>query len=486
MCIVHPKSSLQVGSNMYEQTPYEPPLFWPRFIESKNIERTLACYDRGRCTDEYGRHTQVSPADLLVQAVDHNLLTFVRSLVPHLVSIFDANGHAYCNKHGAVTSAKIRAGRTTRWLVASLQWGYVVPSLVMLSDLRRLFDHIGCGTVTTPGALGSASMRRVWRDTYGPTWKDHRHQRPPSYCCDDLYAGSTGGRSELLAEGKEFPRLIEIDQKNAYLNAFRRLPTGVAVSFRKHVESFKAWVGTVIVTIKEKLLYGPFPWRRSKDEQWSYPTEPGCYECWLWNVEEEQCRKEGCSTSIQGGWGWYDLTDEPNAWVEWASNKRDTAPDKTTEDLWKVCQLAGMSLHGARPEHYELTKDRVSPDDLIALDDGKGLDSWVHKVYEQYPSGLPHWFQYMLAVARISQFQEWKTWVAQEYLVATNTDGCYVREEALPLVMAKYKHKREKRETGERGWQEITPAPGRDAVIVPFNRGLISRQKTTLPGVQRE
>ena len=482
---------------MYEQNTYEPPLFWPRFVESKNIERTLAAYYQQRLLEESGRLlcTGSLSLDLLVQ---HNLVCFVGSLAPHLGDVFEHGGHVYCNKFGAATSAKIRAGRTTRWLVCSSQWGYAVPSLGMLVDLRRLFEHIGVGTLTTPGALGSASMRRVWREQFRgedstdgnlrpvPGWKLHRHQRPPSYCCEDLYDGSTGGRSEILAEGHEFPRLIEIDQKNAYLNAFRRLPTGVAVSFRKHIDQFKAWVGTVIVTIKEKLLYGPFPWRRSKDEPWSYPTEPGTYKTWLWNVEEEQCRAEGCTTEIQGGWGWYDLTDEPNQWVEWASAKRDSAPDKTTEDLWKVCQLAGMSLHGSRPEHYELSKDRLSPDDLIALDDGKGLDSWVHKIYETYPSGLPYWFQYMLAVARISQFNEWKTWVTQEFLVATNTDACYVREEALPLVLAQYKHKREQRVTGERGWQEITPAPGRTAVIVPFRRGLISKQKTTLPGVDRK
>lgn len=498
---------------MYELDDFHPPLLWPKFIEEKYICRTLAYCQNDVLylePDHLGKVVGIPFPDdglaLVAALFTHNLLCFVSSLAPYYVAIRKYGGHICCNEDGLATSARIKATNgTTRWLVCSSQFEYAVPSLDMLTELRRLFDHAGVGTLNSFGSVGSAVMRRAWKGAFGTPkytqdddgtrtlvdagWLAHRHQRPPSFACADFYAHSTGARSELLTTLQEFSSLIEIDEKNSYLDKLRELPTGRTVRFLwGKVKNFAAWVGHCVITIKEKLNYGIFPFRASPDEPTRYPTEPGSYSTWAGNRTIDLCLREGCDVAIHDGWGWYALSQEPGAIVELASLLRDSAPDRRTEDLFKICIVAGIGCLGMRPEYYELVEKKLDATDRPALtDDGFQSTQYIHKIQDTRPASMPHWMQYALEGCRLKLYEMARPFVEAEFAVATNTDAVYVRPEAQPMIdLMQIKKKSDRRETGDEGYRPIHPRPGHDTVVVPYPRGLISQEKTTLPGTTYE
>src|SRR5690348_732346 len=107
---------------MYESDPYAPPQLWPRFVESKYLQRTLAFYSEDVLTLEGGVVYPTRSSTLVDALFVHNVLCFVSSLSPLLVVIRQAGGHVYCNKDGIATSARIKArDNSTRWIIVSSQ-----------------------------------------------------------------------------------------------------------------------------------------------------------------------------------------------------------------------------------------------------------------------------------------------------------------------------------------------------------------------------
>ena len=470
---------------MYDdRQPYPNPNLWPAFVESRFTQRTLAYYENGVLSDEHGRSQSITFDELLSQMFIRKLLVLVESLDQYLALSLDAGGEITCTPEGKALSIRFKHKKQTRWLIESLRWGFKRPTPLVLQSLRALFNHVGCGDLTSPGALGQASMRASWRAAWGLDWPKHRHQRPSPQCCSDLYENTTGARNELIpGQGRYYPTLIELDRKNAYTAEFAEQPTGPTLTFWSGViDRLKVWVGRVIVHIKEALRWGCFPYRATPDADLSYPTEPGDYPCWLWSNEAALAEERGCQLTIKNGWGWTETTREPEVWVEWASEKRESAPDQQTRDLWKVCMVAAIGRMGMRPEQYTLVPEPLSEEDRPA-----GLfDAWIHCERDESPTALPHWMQYALARCRENIYREFEPYRAAELLVSVDTDAGYLKPAAAPLVLAHYRPKSAPRDTGEYGYKTHYPKAGRKSIVVPYTRAIIARDKTRLPGGTRE
>ena len=470
-------------------------LYWPRYIEKKWRDRTLAYVeelDDGSCriVTEHGLPIVISSVEELITTMfAHNLLLFTTQLVRfrHLHALIDLGCAIYCLETGKPISCCIAGSRNTkRWIVQIDSWGYAVPSSKVLQELRATYDFCKVGTPSTPGALGQALMRASWKRQFGDTWyEEHRHRRPPGVAVKELREHSTGARSDLIQKDVvNLPSAIEIDQKNAYAHHFREQPTGPCYPTWK--ESARAhliyWAETRI-TITRDLALGCFP-IRGEDVSLSYPTEAGTvYTRHSWGHEVSLMEQEGCYVEFTGkGWAWDEMTEDPAGWVTLMQWLRDHAPSPEVERHIKHAIVAGIGRHNLPDERYMLVSgDRREEGDRVASARTKkgGLeayDYYIHMEMNHSPDTLPHWFFYTQSLCRLSLYREAKKWALQGKLLATNTDAVIVTADA--DVSSYVAHS--DAQSGDWCAEVLTH------VSLPELRHLISDQKIRRPGVSRK
>jgi hypothetical protein len=477
-----------MGGGVHEVTEYQGAFLWPRYIEKKWQERKLSIFD---CTtntfyEEDGQVTAVStPLMFIISCFERNMLTFIDDFrhFPYLDECLARGAYVPCTELGKPIAIRLKGPRgTTRWIVNVGAWGCEKLSVGWLRDMREMYSYMGVGTQSTPGALGQAEMRRVWKEEYGDGWKKHRHQRPPGIACKQIQEASTGARSDTIAMQQSFETAWEIDAKNAYGHAARKVPTGytyrVLPGGPEQVEGYETYFVRCHVLIHDSLKYGPFPIRRTSEfgqQIPDYPTEPGAYVTWLWREEVELARARGCVVFTHEGWAWEEWTEELTPFVDLMTRLRDEAPTEFIASQVKGALVAALGRFGMPAGlHVLVPEDQATPDDLPLAINGEALNWFVQWKPDPQPVTMPHWFSFILMKCRLSLFEQAEKYAISEHLIATNTDAVIVTPDA---DVSAYPDRGQQIETGQ--WRKRLL----HEVVVPAPRHLESKEKWVTPGV---
>jgi hypothetical protein len=479
-----------------------PGYFWPGWISRISKNRTLAYLAPGK--PEESRFVIVteralpaietfycdSLAGIYAMVFGDDLLTFVESILdlPFLEEAkVQYKAVIYCTRQGIPTALQLHGKKgghaCTRWLICSASWQQLTPNLTLLHRLRTLFDHCGVGTANTPAGLGMALQKRAFYETYGDTWTAHKHPLPPYRCVEDLRAMSTGARSDLLAETTlTFDTVYELDMKNGYAAAFIEQPTGPTIGHDgRFLEQYATYTSQCSVTISTPLVLGCFPVRtvEGQEANISYPTAAGTYETFLWKEEIELVRVGGCIVEPGPGWGWLQMTRDNARFAQLMTTLRDTAVEEIA-DWIKLAIVASIGRHGSSWLSTTLVPEgEQEPGDLEASWNGLAYDWYIHSAMSHIPETMQHWFSYTLMQCRLELYRYALPYAVRGELLATNTDGIFVRGESdVRSVIPKEEAKGHPAGT----WRKSKLSQ----VSFPALRHIVSNEKVRRPGVPRE
>lgn len=434
---------------------FEPPLLWPRYIEKKWRQRTLAYFQGGEIVTESHQGIVCPDINILVYTIfDLNLLTFIDSfaLFPFTDELLDI-GTVLCTESGQPIAATIKGARnSTRWVIQAKSWGFAGVGPKMLETLRAVYRHCGVGTPNTLGALGQTLMRKAYKDAYGELWKYYRHKRPPGVACADISEHSSGARRERTSDD-QVSYGWEIDEKNGYLANIGRLPTGDCYRVFDSAESgvYLVYFVRCKVVIPQPLALGPFPVRIEGSPL--YPTQPGSYEAWLWNDEIALSREQGCLIETYEGYGWCEVTNDLAPFIDLMSQLRDSAPVEIV-DFIKQAIVSGIGRFGMTEGKYVLVSGEEKSDtDLPITARGLAYDWWVHHEPEYRPLTMPHWYRFIIMRCRVKLYQLALPFVKSEHLLGLNTDAILVKDCEL---VHNFPEKNQPVETGEYRRKRIT------------------------------
>jgi hypothetical protein len=489
---------------LFEEDGHVP--MWPLFIERKFINRTLAYYDSERVElvlENGDRYFVEAPYPRFVQQMfDLNLLLFLNNILdfPHIdVMVEDKKTSVMCSFKEASGTAKPLAARikgsrnSTRWISQCDSWGGSGAGPELLTHLRETYEHCKVGTPATAGGLGQALMRKAFKQTYGASWKLHRHSRPHSNAQTDILDHMTGGRVDTPGLGRSYPIAIELDMKNGYAAHYEKQPAKTAIRILYgETANCVTWFCHCMVTITEPLPLGPFPVREkqgaSSSDLITYPTEPGEYDCWLWKEQSEDAIAVGCKVEIKEGWGWNDWTYDNKAWIELVEKLRDTAPNETVEKFIKLAIVAGIGRHGMRADSYVLvSENEAAPEDVRAastIDEERGIneiyDWFVHKEEDLRQANQTHWFSYTIMQCARTLYHKELPYAKLRRLIASNYDSILIDGD-LPYE-EEYPNKKQSKGLPSGVWtKEVLTG-----VFIPAPRAIESNEKVRRPGVKRK
>jgi hypothetical protein len=467
------------------------PILWPKYIEKKFKTQTLAAFVAPDVIiTEQGDHLSASdPTSLILHIFDKNLLLYIRKFpdIPYLQDLWKLARDIWCDEFGVVRCIIFQGERrTTRMLVAIESWGYLVPTVEVLKELRVTQNYLNVGTPSTPGAAGQALMRYAWKLWYGRAWPEHRHRRPPCPAIDDLRNHAPGPRIEVFSK-LVYKKSWEIDMKNAYANFFRQVITGICSrTYKESCLQHLVYFTEVQVTIKTPLPIGFFPIK--KDEGVTYPRDLGVYSVWLWSMQVQFAEKylsnytqidyTGC------GWGWDEMTNDTECYTllyEWLRDfvkvafEKDPKMLEIVEKHVKTVGQAGIGRFNLPDVHYQIVDEGELGVDKPVVSDGSAYNWWIHKTLEQRPTSMPHWFYFVVACCNVAV-----TRLALEYcqhLIAIRTDAVVLDFEADVNCFID-KDTEESIDSGVWCKQLLTN------VNIPHKGDLLSDQKIKLQGVR--
>ena len=468
----------------------QPGYHFPGFIPAIWKNRTLAMYDGLQIITEHGTSsTPQSFYEFCTAVFTDDLLTFVESILDFswLDQAIETGGIVFCTPKGIPTALQLHGKKNkhhcTRWLIQSSAWQQFKPTERLLTRLRMLFDYCGVGTANTPGALGMQLQKRALYETYGDQVVFHRHPLPPYRCVEDLRAMSTGARSDLLVETTQiFDTVYELDMKIGYGAAFVEQPSGPSIPHRgQFLEQYATYVSHCTIDILDPLPLGCFPVRTQvgKETRIEYPREVGRYQTFLWKEEIDKALQMGCGALRGPGWGWLSMTRDNARFVEMMTELRDNAPEPIVDWL-KLAIVAGIGRHGCSWESSFLVPEgEQSEGDIEAAWHGLVYEFYVHSAMLRVPESMQHWFSYTLMKCRMFLFEAALPFARLGQLLATDTDGIYVSEDAEVEAFIE-KHKAYGTRAGT--WRKTTLSH----VQFPALRHLISNEKIKQPGVPKE
>lgn len=464
----------------------QPGYFFPGFLPKHWTNRTLAYFDGINLIDEYEDSSAIlNFSHFMGDVFGRNLLTFVSSILDfrYLDQAIDAKGIIYCTATGIPTAlqlhGKANGHHCTRWIIQSSAWQQHHPDRRLLARLRTLYEHCGVGVASTPGALGIKLQKQALYHEYGDDWYGHRHPLPPYRCVQDLQAFSTGARSDQLAETTlTLDKAWELDMKNGYGAAFIEQPDGPAIPHQgRHLEQYATFVSHCTVFITDELVLGCFPVRveSGHETRVEYPTKPGTYKTFLWKEEIELATSVGCNIIEGPGWGWLSMTSDNARWVTRMTDLRDTAPPEIV-DWVKLAIVAGIGRHGCSwASTFLVPEGEQNEGDLEASWHGLCYDYYVHSAMLQPPESMQHWFSYTLMKCRLALYKAALPFAEKGQLLATDTDGIYVSDEA---DVSSYPEKSNAIGLPAGTWRKSELSH----VSFPALRHLVSDQKEKRPG----
>lgn len=411
------------------------PILYPAYIEKQYRERTL-CYffDYQLVTERGDIHTITEFSTFLWIIFELNLLVFMLHLAsfPWIDEVIRLGDKINTSKNGKFLSIRIRGARnTTRMIVNGAGWGAEELSVEWLQKLRSVYERAGVGTPGSPGSVGQALFRKCFKEQYGEeTWIDHRHRRPPDPYCEVMREQASGARSEVFQLNVAFTRAYENDQHNGYGFALSQSqPTGKCYRVSgKGVLYCKIYFVECIVTIHEQLELGCFPVRVGEGDNRRpiFPTHPGTYETWLWNLEIEDCRKIGITVVLKWGFGWKETTQDFRPFVETVARLRNEAPEEI-KGYFKLILVSAIGQLGMPSErHFLVSGDDRQDGDRCLADAGIAYDWWIHTEPDVYPQSMPHIFYHTLMLCRRELYEMALRCIHEELnVIALNTDAVF-------------------------------------------------------------
>jgi len=124
------------------------------------------------------------------------------------------------------------------------------------------------------------------------------------------------------------------------------------------------------------------------------------------------------------------MTRDNARFAELMTTLRDSAPDQIV-DWIKLAIVASIGRHGSSWLSTTLVPEgEQSPGDLEAGWGGLVYDWYIHSAMSHIPETMQHWFSYTLMQCRLALYKEALPYAEKKQLLATNTDGIFVSEEA--------------------------------------------------------
>lgn len=378
------------------------------------------------------------------------------------------------NKVSQIQGIRVTQGKYTAWIVDVRAWG--IPELdgITYAEMKRLFDLCGVGVRPTPGSLGQAMIRNSWYQFgHGSVY------RPNNACRLDILENSIGGRVDYFVSPQDhFTEVHEYDIVSAYSSVSTKLPVGTAIarfSLPREEDGYTTWFMRCVVTIPagNSTVLGIFAVRTASDVN-EYPTTSGTYVVWLWRDEIEACQEVGWQVEVQQGWAWRGWTTGLANWSEQMKALR--VQEEEMIGKWvKLATVAGIGRFGMPLYRYRLIREgteQIEPGDMMLT--GSSVEDYetgyvLKRESDLQNNTMSHWFSYILMRCRMVLYRRIKRDITFGVRVLmTNYDAVYTVEEtpAFYYEAVEWKHKL------------------LSNVSFPFPRGIISDQKTTLPGVE--
>lgn len=415
----------------------------PRYIPVAR-EKMLAVVDQaaGLLLLETGRAIAYTPDTFVSLVIEHNLLCFISSLASFkLLPDFVEHGKVIISKE-QLPIYMSRRGRHVKHagcavVVESSVWGYAYATLTMLHHLRALFDHCFVGVHPTPGALGYALYCQCQYEHYGKEWRQHRHIRSAAGASEFLEEHKRGARIETFVDAfEEFDEIDELDISSAYLDWYRVQPCGKSIYFMfGDVDEFQWYEANCTVTLYEEFSYGLVGSKHINDEEFDemvFIRFPGDYRMVLGKLEVDLLREAGCDVEVEDGYGWYEITRDPEYFVERMELLRNTAPTPPVRTLVKKVGLAAIGRDGMSQEIMLLVPESKRADGDVPLVDDKRhvVYNWfIHADIDNAPKSMPHWYAHTTERGRVNMTRLMYKFPGR--VCAINTDGLYVRTCAL-------------------------------------------------------
>lgn len=332
--------------------------------------------------------------DLLNIVHDNDLFTICQDIVG-LPYVYEMAGHDHietlCTKDGLPTMACMRYKNYKRWLVRSQVWNDdATPQFT--ESLHNTFGYIGTGVKPSPSSVGRETMRKVWKDN-----RLGRYTNVSIACEDYLHDNCLGGIAVTPGIFRFTDEAILLDMKSAYPKHLRKLPCGAASYYvdGSYLQYELIWFAKCIVTIPRTLPLGPFPVRQLVPshpvEKIQYPTDPGVYETYLWSFQAEDCKRAGCTVDVISGYGWRSVTDDPQQWVDYMYELRQSAPSDDIMRHTKHITNATIGSMGMGRLLHVLTTEYTDGDKVCFNEEGLPIELFVHPKYVGDSSLMPHW-----------------------------------------------------------------------------------------------
>lgn len=461
---------------------------WPGYSEAKPRERQLALWEGNAlvlpssdvpCATwqdfktlafSYQPLPEVYVSDIINQPWWADCLADpdVRVMVPTSVLAHSWN---------MVQSVQVKKGRKRVWIISSRTWHQKTASPAFLAELDALFALCGVGVRPTPGSLGQAIMRKHWQ-------REERRwvSRPTNPARIDLLAHSLGGRVDYFTvPSARFEKVYESDISGAYGSVCDRLPTGNECALHREPEMGECvtYFMECVVRIPEDstVAYGIFGEKQDTGQNY-YPIQPGEYRVWLWKEEVDLCRRNGWLVMPTAGWGWRNWNDGLANWAQAMYQLRlqaEASIGSSASQWMKLAMVAALGRFGMPLWSWKVVpgdSPELAVGDLEVMDKLEETGYFLHKMTEWASNHLSHWYSYILMRARLV-LRSRMVWEHEQgnTILMSNYDAIYCLLPTDPIHLGK----------GLGQWKQTLLTK----VRFPFPRGIVSREKTTLPGVKR-
>lgn len=464
-------------------------------------------------------------------------LTGIKTGFPFLhEAIGDHGVRCTLNSKGLLSGIRFRIGMHVVWICSLAAWDTEwrdKPASDILTTIQHIGDFTGAGIHRNPGCLGDHILRRSWDHDPETGRILNPITRPPSGARDCILAHTPGGRAEWL-DARTFPIAHELDMRSAYASCATLVPSGTTSRISPYMgrhtggrytsaelnSSYRFWFVRCIVSWEDSLPVSPIPTRIQSSPNWIYPTKPGTYgvitgscwscerlrkrcihgeerrecrvcvhtrpvcvncqkkEVWLWNRQVSLAEQAGMEVQIIEGFGWNRST---NALASWSAEMdRYRSYYESTHQPGQAAKIksaivATIGRFGMPPVSREIIRDEAADNlDQPYCFQGDGppiSEYWIRSTRSEESANPVHIYSYILmeCAARLYE-RELEEINDGNTVIASNFDAMYLLH---PSQRATGKGLGSWRQREHHNFQAV------------YNRGIVSDEKETLPGLSR-